>query len=69
MFEGASNMKFADFGTTSDLKGENSMSPFNALQAALATTQPNEHSVNSGDKSQCMMKCTREFQTCTKSCI
>jgi hypothetical protein len=68
MFENASNMKFGDFSTPQNIPPSTtmgSMSPMNALQAALASQTDNK---SKKDDSQCLMKCTREFQKCSSAC-
>ena len=68
MFENASNIKFGDFSSPQNIPPPTSqigsMSPMNALQAALALQKDNKKP----DSSQCLAKCAREFQTCTSSC-
>lgn len=69
MFENASNMKFGDFSTPQNIQPNTkigSMSPLNALQAALGNQSDKPKS--SKDDSQCLIKCTREFQKCSSSC-
>lgn len=71
MFENASNMKFGDFSTPQNIPPHNipmgSMSPMNALQAALAL-QNDKPLSSKNDSSQCLAKCAREFQKCSSSC-
>jgi hypothetical protein len=69
MFENASTMKFGDFSTPQNIPPNSkmgSMSPMNALQAALALQ--NGKPTAPDNDSQCLMKCTREFQKCSSSC-
>ena len=70
MFENASTMKFGDFSTPQNIPHDTnmgSMSPMNALQAALAT-QKDKPLSSKNDSSQCLTKCAREFQKCSSSC-
>jgi hypothetical protein len=70
MFENASSMKFGDYSTPQNIPPNSkmgTMSPLNALQTALAT-QKDTKSKSTKDDSQCLMKCTREFQKCSSSC-
>ena len=69
MFENASSMKFGDYSTPQNIPPNSkmgSMSPMNALQAALATQQ--KKPATTTNDSQCLMKCTREFQKCSSAC-
>lgn len=72
MFEKASNIKFADFSSPQNVPPPNSqigsMSPMNALQAALALQKDHKPVSSKNDSSQCLAKCAREFQTCSSSC-
>lgn len=73
MFENASNIKFGDFSSPQNIPPPTSqigsMSPLNALQAALALQKDNKKPDSlKNDSSQCLAKCAREFQTCTSSC-
>jgi len=71
MFENASNIKFGDFSSpqnTPPTSQIGSMSPMNALQAALASQKDLKPVSSKNDSSQCLTKCAREFQKCSSSC-
>jgi hypothetical protein len=73
MFENASNIKFGDFSSPQNVPPPTSqigsMSPMNALQAALASSRKDVVPISSkNDASQCLTKCAGEFQKCSSSC-
>jgi hypothetical protein len=78
MFENASNIKFGDFSSPQNTPPPTSqigsMSPMNALKAALSLQNDNKpldsskNDSSKNDSSKCLANCAREFQKCSSSC-